>query len=86
LRSTSPRRSSFTVAQFGSGDKVRFLAPRGSSEGVRRDTWIVRRLSRSANGVTVSLLLENGDEETERAIEDLVVIADCRDPIYPGLS
>ena len=71
------------------GDKVRFLAPRGSTEpesvDVETRRWRVIRI-KDVDGVpTASLIDIDGDEETTRAVEDLVVVADFRDPIYPGL-
>ena len=71
------------------GDKVRFLAPRGSTEpesvDVETRRWRVIRIQDVDGVPTASLIDIDGDEETTRAVEDLVVVADFRDPIYPGL-
>jgi adenine-specific DNA-methyltransferase len=70
------------------GDKVRILAPRGSkaSEGDDR-LWRVGAITRDATG-TRSAALElrsNQDETAVALVDDLVVVAEFRDPIYPGL-
>lgn len=72
------------------GDKVRFLAPRGESlKGVDQSLWKVRGITRK-DGERVAKLVpaeSTGAEADlmERAVEDLVVVAEFRDPIYPGL-
>lgn len=68
------------------GDKVRYLAPRGSAEAVRRETWIVQSIKAVEAKATALLALAEGDEMAERLVEDLVVVADFQDPIYPGLK
>lgn len=79
------------------GDKVRFIAPRGialakkrgrkrPAEALREETWLVTGLA-DVNGVrTADLVIPESQEEANRAVEDLVVVADFRDPIYPGLT
>jgi len=67
------------------GDKVRFLSPRGSTRSARKDTWVVLSLGKAEGAPVASLRHEDGDEEATRSVDDLVVIADFRDPIYPGL-
>ncbi len=69
------------------GDKVRFLAPRGSAGPVRRDIWVVHAVAVDGAGPAyASLLLDEGDETADHLLEDLVVVADFRDAIYPGLA
>ena len=68
------------------GDKVRFIAPRGSNEPVRRDIWLVQSLQRTKTDVRASLVHQGGDETVERYVGDLVAVADFRDTIYPGLT
>lgn len=71
------------------GDKVRVLAPRAGQETSRDDKlWLVHRVE--GNSETRSAhLVEFGSEgkpaETQRPVADLVVVAEFRDPIYPGL-
>ena len=72
------------------GDKVRFLPERGAnSDGVDQGLWRVARIRRSNEG-RVADLLRHQDSEAEkqtasRAVDDLVVVAEFRDPIYPSL-
>jgi len=83
-----------TVELYGrpirKGDKVRFLAPRGEpATSVDRSLWKVAGIRRN-KGERVARLVpaeqtEPAAEPVERAIEDLVVVAEFRDPIYPGL-
>lgn len=74
------------------GDKVRVLPPRGqtptAADGV---LWRVASVDRTSEGPTASLETlsrsdaGSGPETTIAALEDLVVVAEFRDPIYPGL-
>jgi adenine-specific DNA-methyltransferase len=71
------------------GDKVRVRLPRGTAgEVVDERLWIVSRLGK-ADGVRTAQLIEyNAGREpvsTTRAVDNLVVVAEFRDPIYPGL-
>jgi adenine-specific DNA-methyltransferase len=72
------------------GDKVRFLAPRGqSAKGLDHSLWKVRHITRN-DGERVAKLVPADQtaaaaEPVERAVDDLVVVAEFRDPIYPGL-
>jgi adenine-specific DNA-methyltransferase len=72
------------------GDKVRFLAPRGESpNSVDRTLWKVVAIARR-DGERIATLVPveptgSDVEPVERAVEDLVVVAEFRDPIYPGL-
>ncbi|MET8709173.1 site-specific DNA-methyltransferase [Streptomyces californicus] len=69
------------------GDKVRVLLPRGGAEPWDRRLWRVARIKR-VDGHRVAHLVElDADEpETQVAIVDaLVVVAEFRDRIYPGL-
>ncbi len=73
-------------------DKVRFLPVRGEKpSSVDHRLWRVDRIRRTDEGRVADLVLvRHQDRETEhqiasRAVEDLIVIAQFRDPIYPGL-
>jgi adenine-specific DNA-methyltransferase len=71
------------------GDKVRFRPPRGTAgEVVDERLWIVSRLGQSDGVRTAHLIEYNAGTEpasTTRAVDDLIVVAEFRDPIYPGL-
>ena len=72
------------------GDKVRFLAERGENpSSVDRRLWRVGRVRRTDEGRVAELVREQDPEVAHeiasRAVDDLVVVAEFRDPIYPGL-
>ena len=72
------------------GDKVRFLPKRGEKpSSVDHRLWRVDRIRRTDEG-RVAALIRQQDPEADhqiasRAVDNLVVIAEFRDPIYPGL-
>ena len=72
------------------GGKVRFLPKRGEKlSGVDRRLWRVLRIRRTDEGRVADLVRqyvsENDHRTASRAADDLVVVAEFRDPIYPGL-
>lgn len=71
--------------QVRRGDKVRILPPRGSPERGDERLWRVTRIERSPCGRSAHLELLGGGELTVVAADDLVVVAEFRDPIHPGL-
>lgn len=68
------------------GDKVRFIPKRGSTEAESTATWVVTKLT-GPKGKRIAELHDRatGDSAT-REVENLVFVADFRDPIYPGLK
>jgi len=69
------------------GDKVRILPPRGENRTVENDRlWRVARIDRNGSPAR-ALVTALVDEEltAEPVVDDLVVVAEFRDPIYPGL-
>lgn len=69
------------------GDKVRILPPRGTiSKGDQR-LWLVKDIDESGQSLTARLELRGFAEPESRTAlaEDLVVVAEFRDVIYPGL-
>ena len=69
------------------GDKVRFLPERGEKpSSIDRRPWRVDRIRQGRVADLVRHLdSEAGLQIASRAVDDLVVIAEFRDPIYPGL-
>ena len=72
------------------GDKVRFLPERGQNpSSIDRQLWQVRRIRQTDDGRLADLVRQRdphaGHETVSRAVEHLVVVAEFRDPIYPGL-
>jgi adenine-specific DNA-methyltransferase len=76
------------------GDKVRVLPPRGEKSKKTGETlWRVLGINRAAGTASLELLattmVVDGEarlETTEAVLKDLVVVAEFRDPIYPGLT
>ncbi len=69
------------------GDKVRVLPSRGTSHAADQRLWRVTRIER-ADGQRRAHLTELGAEESETQFalaDDLVVVAEFNDRIYPGL-
>jgi len=69
------------------GDKVHVLPPRGETKKGDQRIWKVRALSRvDGKRVTSLELIGRTERETQQiAVENLVVVAEFRDYIYPGL-
>ncbi|KXF90268.1 site-specific DNA-methyltransferase [Phaeobacter inhibens] len=69
------------------GDKVRVLPPRGSNEKGDKRLWKVVRTTKEGGARAAQLDLIGTDEpETQTVpVEDLIVVAEFRDYIYPGL-
>lgn len=69
------------------GDKVRVLPPRGTTQKGDQRLWRVRSLEQ-VNGTRMAQvdLMDTAEMETQQVpVEDLVVVAEFRDYIYPGL-
>lgn len=69
------------------GDKVRVLPPRGETKKGDQRLWRVRSLSgRGAERMAQVELIGTAEPEAQEvAVSDLVVVAEFRDYIYPGL-
>jgi adenine-specific DNA-methyltransferase len=70
------------------GDKVRILPPRGSTQRGDSRLWRVTRIEKVGEERHGHLeLLGSGDQESTTALaDDLVVVAEFRDTIHPGLA
>ena len=68
------------------GDKVRVLPPRGSTEKGDQRLWRVRSLERENGKQLAQVELMDADEPEQQQVpaEDLVVVAEFQDYIYPG--
>jgi adenine-specific DNA-methyltransferase len=67
------------------GDKVRILPPRGSTAKGDQRLWLVKAIHKAKKNADLELLDTAEDETQTVALDDLVVIAEFRDIIYPGL-
>ena len=73
--------------QVRRGDKVRVLPPRGEMpKQANEKLWRVKRIDRSGETPVAELetLVDDGENATA-VVDELVVVAEFRDPIYPGL-
>lgn len=68
-------------------DKVRLLPKRGSTKKGDQRLWQVKAIRKTDTGKIADLgLLDKPDGETQAVgVDDLVVVAEFRDTIYPGL-
>lgn len=69
------------------GDKVRVLPPRGSTKKGDQRLWQIKAFHKTDTGKVADLnLLDAQTPESQTvALDDLVVVAEFRDTIYPGL-
>lgn len=69
------------------GDKVRILPERGSTKRGDQRLWLVQSIAKAKGKETAKLELMDGDppEQSSAPVADLVVVAEFRDLIYPGL-
>lgn len=69
------------------GDKVRVLPPRGTTQRGDQRLWRVTRIEGDgeARMAQITLIDAETPETAEVAVADLVVVAEFRDYIYPGL-
>ena len=69
------------------GDKVRVLPERGSTKKGDQRLWQVKAMHKTADGKVAELeLLGAAEAQTQTVkLDDLVVVAEFRDTIYPGL-
>lgn len=70
------------------GDKVYVLPPRGQTPKKSDEkVWLVRAIERKRDETATARLVSQNDETEllSSSVDDLVVVAEFRDPIYPGL-
>jgi adenine-specific DNA-methyltransferase len=66
------------------GDKVRVLPPRGSSERADKRFWQVKAINKDMKIADIELIGSDPATMSQR-LDNLVVVAEFRDTIYPGL-
>lgn len=67
------------------GDKVRVLPPRSSTNKGDQRLWLVTALNKNKKTADLALLGAPEGKTQTVSIDDLVVVAEFRDTIYPGL-
>jgi adenine-specific DNA-methyltransferase len=82
----SPEAVELPLRPIRKGDKVRVLQARGSTPG-KRDMrlWIVKKTHKDTGEATLALANTDTPEEKLASLDDLIVVAEFRDTIYPGL-
>ncbi|MBV6274280.1 site-specific DNA-methyltransferase [Alcaligenaceae bacterium CGII-47] len=81
----SPEAVELPLRPVRKGDKVRVLPERGSTKKGDQRLWQVKAIHK-ARKTAVLELLDAAEVETQTvALDDLVVVAEFRDTIYPGL-
>ncbi|HEV2293859.1 MAG TPA: DNA methyltransferase [Tepidisphaeraceae bacterium] len=67
------------------GDKVRVLPRRGSTARGDQRLWLVKAIHRAKKTADLELLDAPQPETQSAVLDDLIVVAEFRDTIYPGL-
>ena len=67
------------------GDKVRILPPRKTNDKGDQRLWSVTAINKSKGKASLKLINADAPEQKDVALEDLVVVAEFKDKIYPGL-
>jgi adenine-specific DNA-methyltransferase len=68
------------------GDKVRVLPERGSTKKGDPRLWVVRKIVKEGGRKLAELESLDGEPtQSKAALDDIVVVAEFRDTIYPGL-
>jgi adenine-specific DNA-methyltransferase len=82
----SPEAVELPLRPIRRGDKVRVLPARGSNPG-KRDLrlWIVKKTHKDTKQATLELANTDIPEVLLASLDDLIVVAEFRDTIYPGL-
>lgn len=81
----SPEAVELPLRPIRKGDKVRVLPERGSTKKGDQRLWQVKSIQRAKNTAVLELLGAAEIETQVVALVDLVVVAEFRDTIYPGL-
>lgn len=81
----SPEAIELPLRPIRKGDKVRVLPPRGTTQKGDQRLWQVKAIHKAKQEADLELLGSATAETKAVTLNDLVVIAEFRDTIYPGL-
>lgn len=81
----SPEAVELPLRPIRKGDKVRVLPERGSTKKGDQRLWQVKTIHKAKKVADLALLGSSVVETRSVALDDLVVVAEFRDTIYPGL-
>lgn len=81
----SPEAVELPLRPIRKGDKVRVLSERGTTQKGDQRLWQVKAIRKTKKTADLELLGAAKIETQTVALDDLVVVAEFRDTIYPGL-
>jgi adenine-specific DNA-methyltransferase len=81
----SPEAVELPLRLIRKGDKVRILSPRGSTKRADHRLWQVKAIKKNSNQADLVLIGSSQVLEQSVSLDDLVVVAEFRDTIFPGL-
>ncbi|OBU63633.1 site-specific DNA-methyltransferase [Stenotrophomonas maltophilia] len=81
----SPEAVELPLRPLRKGDKVRVLPERGETRKGDQRLWQVKAIHKAKKAADLELLGAAEVETQTKALDDLVVVAEFRDTIYPGL-
>jgi len=81
----SPEAVELPLRPIRKGDKVRVLPPRGTVKKSDQRLWQVKTIHKGQKTAELELMGAETAETQTVALDDLVVVAEFRDTIYPGL-
>lgn len=81
----SPEAVELPLCPIRKGDKVRVLSERGTTQKGDQRLWQVKAIRKTKKAADLELLGAAEIETQTVALDDLVVVAEFRDTIYPGL-
>lgn len=81
----SPEAVELPLRPIRKGDKVRVLPERGTTQKGDQRLWQVKAINKAKKTADLELLGAAEIETQTVALDDLVVVAEFRDTIYPGL-
>lgn len=81
----SPEAVELPLRPIRKGDKVRVLSERGTTQKGDQRLWQVKAIRKTKKTADLELLGAAEIETQTVALDDLVVVAEFRDTIYPGL-
>jgi adenine-specific DNA-methyltransferase len=81
----SPEAVELPLRPVRKGDKVRVLPPRGVVKKGDQRLWQVKAIHKTSKTAELELVGTAEAETQTAALDDLVVVAEFRDTIYPGL-
>lgn len=82
----SPEAVELPLRPIHKGDKVRVLPPRGVTKKGDQRLWQVKAIHKATKAADIKLLGSAESETQTASLIDLVVVAEFRDTIYPGLT